>query len=485
MTGTQTTRLDRKKPAVPVDVAPEEGPPAGVRAHRPWWRSKRGIGVLIASIAVVVIAAVAVAFVAQANAKPVADPVAVTVPVALSDAKAPAGLKIGIVLTLGQDTVEGAEWATAAQGAEVAKYRLGLGGSKVDLVVEDDHGTSSGADDAIANLVKKKVSGIVVASSGAHVADAVHAAGKVGIPTLLPYSPLPEAAPQGVWSLAPSDTALASAMNKAIDRFSHTILLNVGGGAPSGLHVSETVQSQGSDLSSLAAEVATRTGADPTANGAYTGGQDQTPASEEANAPQADAVVVAGAPARMAELVAALQSRQVTVPILLTPGATSPTFAQTLAAKGGTVSSELRTFSANAGDSTALGRDNTARAMSAFLQALAQVAEDSDATNLTVDAPFSRVAPWADTRAHDAVLALVHAAAAAGSTDPSHVRDRLSSEKVGAGNGIAGPPLDFGNAGADDAAVRLLYATGQSLGLRPRAADALALAWFPEPAASH
>lgn len=444
----------------------------GDSTHRAGW--------LIAAVAVVAATAFVVVAATRSGVQPAADPVAVTVPVALSESKAPAGLKIGLVLTLGQDA-EGAEWASAAQGAEVAKYRLGLGGTKISYIVEDDHGTAAGANDAVATLAKADVSGIVVASSGSHIDSAVSAAAKAGIPTVLPYSPLPEGAPMGTWSLAPTNAAVVAAMNNSIDQFSHTILLNAGGGAPAGLRTAETMQPQDSDLNALAAAAASRTGADPAANGAYAGGATSTPAAADAPSVKADALVVAGSPARIAELVAALQARQVTVPILLAPAAASSTFAQTLSEKGGTVSSQLRTFGTSAGDSTALGRDNDARAMSAFLQALGQLAGDGNATNLTKDAAFAQVAPGADARAHDAVLAFVHAAALAGSDDPARIRDRLSDVQVGAGNGIAGAPLDFSTSTLNNAPVQMMYATGQSLGLRPVAKDASTLSWFPEP----
>jgi len=418
----------------------------------------------------------------QANARPTPEAVTVTVPVALSDVEVPPGTKVGIVLTLGQGA-EGSEWAEAAQGAEIAKYRLDLGGTEIGLAVEDDHGTASGARDAVTALAKKGVAGIVLASAGPHLADAVDAASEAGVPVLLPYAPLPADAPKGAWSFAPTDTALVTAMNDALDRYARPVLLNVGGSVPDGLHVAETMEAQGADLAVLATAAAAGTGADLTANGAYVGGQEQPPASSSpgGNQPKVDVLVIAGAPTRMAEMVALLQARQVTVPIMLTPAASSPAFAQTLTAKGGTASSTLRTFGLNTGDSAALGRTDDARAMSAFLQALTQFSADGNATNLTGDAAFAQVAPWADTRAHDAVLALAHAAASAGDSDPSRVSGSIGGMRIGAGSGVAGPTLDFSAREAATGTVQTLYATGQSLGLRPAAADVPELTWFPEP----
>ena len=89
----------------------------------------------------------------------------------------------------------------------------------------------------------------------------------------------------------------------------------------------------------------------------------------------------------------------------------------------------------------------------------------------------------ADTRSHDAVVALVTAAAKAGSSDPAAVTKALSGLTVTHADGLAGPDLHLGAAGtlADDD-VHALQASTQDPGLRPAAAAAEPrLFWFSAP----
>ena len=58
---------------------------------------------------------------------------------------------------------------------------------------------------------------------------------------------------------------------------------------------------------------------------------------------------------------------------------------------------------------------------------------------------------------HDAVVALVRAAAVAGSADPAKVWEAIPGLRLGTADGLAGPPLDFASTVAvpDDAVVTL------------------------------
>src|SRR5699024_10733902 len=137
------------------------------------------------------------------------------------------------------------------------------------------------------------------------------------------------------------------------------------------------------DTDDFSEDIALRTGADPYANGAYTGGgeDDQAPAPVIDN--PADVVVVSGPPVLQAHVVFALQSGNVSVPIVLTEDAVSPRFDQTLIELGGTVSSNLRTVGSTWDDGTALGTSGQSRAMSAFLTATRQFAEGESVMSLS------------------------------------------------------------------------------------------------------
>jgi hypothetical protein len=430
----------------------------------------------IVALAVLVIAVVlaVVVFVVDRNT-PAAEAVPATVPVPIRVAHVPDGTKIGVVVTLGDG--EGSEWDEAAQGALVAAKRLTLGGTDVELVTRNDGGSTSGAKRAVQQLADAGVAGIVVASSGAHVSAALDAASEAGVPVVLPYA----GGGDGSWSTAPSPSSVSAAMQRAIRGADAPLLVDLGGGAPSGIRFAHVVTADSAaDDSALATTVAERTGAtststDPSAD-ATAAPTDGAPAE-----PDSDAVVVSGSAARQGAFVAALQSADVTVPVVLTPQATSPAFGTALAAADGSLSGTFVSAGVATDDARALTSDAQGRAMSAFLGGVRVLADDADAQNLTADQPFSAVAWAADSRSHDAVVALVRAVGAARSDEPSAVADSLSALRLDAGDGIAGPALDFRQQQALRTDATVLAASSQTLGLRPTTTEpASALVWFQD-----
>ena len=65
---------------------------------------------------------------------------------------------IGVVVSLTSAPGEGAQWNQAAEGAQVAAYRYGLGDVDVTIVPRDDHGTAKGAEQAVRELADEGVS---------------------------------------------------------------------------------------------------------------------------------------------------------------------------------------------------------------------------------------------------------------------------------------------------------------------------------------
>lgn len=424
---------------------------------------------LLIGLAVLLVAAVVAAVLTfRAMSAEPAEAVPATVPVPVTVAHVPARTSIGIVVTLGDG--EGSEWDQAAQGAVVAQRRLELGGTRVQLVTRNDSGTTAGARAAVEQLVRQGVAGIVVASSGAHVAAAAAAASDAGVPVVMPYA----AHTDDAWSTAPSTQSLATAMQQALGGAGSPLLVDLGGGAPAGLRVAHVLTAGDTDLTALATTVAERTGA------VQPSSDDTTDDTDAAPAVDSDAVVVSGSAARQGTFVAALQAADVTVPVVLSPDATSPAFGASLTTAGGSVSGTFRTVGVATDDATALNAAAAGRSMSAFLGAVRGVAKDPDAKNLTGDQPFSAVAAAADSRSHDAVIALVHAVGAARSTTPEAVTDALAKASLGVGDGLAGPALDFGDPQALATGATVLASSAQALGLRPTATSASALVWFED-----
>lgn len=420
--------------------------PATSRHRRP---------LLLVGIAVLLVAAVVAAvltFRAIGSSSP-AEAVSATVPVAIAVAHVPATTKIGVVVTLGDG--EGAEWNDAAQGALVAERRLALGGTDITLVTKNDGGTTAGAEAAVASLAKSGVAGIVIASSGAHVSGALTAAAARDIPVVLPYAP----AGKDSWSTAPAADSVSDAMTAALGGARSPLLVDLGGGAPAGLRIAHVLDADDTaDTAALARTVAERTGATSA---------DADTDEGKADTADSDAVVVSGSADRQGALVAALQAVDVTVPVVLTPDATSPAFGAALADAGGSLSGSFRTVGVATDDASALESDAGGRAMSAFLGGVRVLASDEHAENLTGDQPFRAVASAADSRSHDAVVALVRAVGRARSTEPAGVTDALAALDLGSGAGIAGPALDFTRQQALGAPATVLAASAQQLGLRP------------------
>ncbi|WP_187977396.1 ABC transporter substrate-binding protein [Mycetocola sp. JXN-3] len=435
-------------------------------------RSTR-LTLIAGAVAVVLAGSAGIVWAVNANHGSEDAAVAATVPVALKVSGVPQDAPIGVIVTLGANPVGGAEWQTAAQGAAVAERRLQLGGTKIKLITVNDKGTTEGARDAVAQLAKDSVAGIVFASAGVHTRAGVDAARSAGIPTLLPYSSDPITTVGLTWRTGPDNAEFVNAINAAAGKAKRPLLISAEGSPLNKVsHVDNIYIAPDTDTTVLAADIALRAGMAPTvvAEG------EPTPAPVEN---PADAVIINAPPAQQAQIVRAIQAANISLPLVLSPGATSPAFPAALRTADGTVTGRLLTVGANTGDAVALDRGAAGRSMSAFLAGVRVLAADGSAQNLTGDQPFSAVAAAADSRSHDAVIALVRAIEKAGSVEPAKVAEALRTLKLGAAEGIAGPTLDFEKPAAFTGSVTGLHASTDDLGLRPSVDGAVATVWYP------
>lgn len=432
------------------------------------------------AIGVILIVAASVAVIMlRPDPEPEIEPVTVSVPIEITDVSIPDGSSIGIVLTHG--SAEGSQWGQAAQGAVVAHQRLARDGVDLPLVVESDSGTVDGALRAISTLVDQGVSGIVYASSGEHVIEALESL-ELEVPVILPYQSAPLGA-ANVWSLAPTDAAVAGSFDDALESYENPLYLNAGNAIPGGDDEENVIEYDVSGIGDVATDVALLVGANPNAYGTYTGDEDDD--GDDAQASEItqvhDVIVVGGDAVQLAHAGYELQSRDVGVPILLGPDAVSPAFASTLRSLGGTVAPNWRTVGADWSDAVALETSDEGRAMSAFLAAIRQFASDDELNNLTEDALFSTVANSADVRSHDAVVILARAIDAAQGGSANDVAGAVAGLSLGAADGIAGPHPDLSSPDSLTHSV-LLYASNQKLGLRSGSDESEeALFWSPVP----
>jgi ABC-type branched-subunit amino acid transport system substrate-binding protein len=440
----------------------------------------RLVTLVLAGVAVVVVAAIVLTVTLTRPKEALRpDAVAATVPVALKAEGLPKDVAVGVVLTLGQSGEPGSEYNRAAQGAVVAAQRFAQGGETVALRAQNDKGTEEGARAAVHALSEQGVSGIVVASTGPQARAAAKTAEELGLPAILPYTD-PSDPAQSTWTTKPSGAAIEAALRTALNSRTRVLLVTDSGHVPASVQISQTLNLQDfEEVTGLAQEAAILTGDQlrPPAKDAPAGAEGTRVAEP------ADAVVVSAAtPQRQARLVQALQSRDVSVPLVLPDGATAPSFASTLSELDGSASGQLVSVALAGGDASALQQDAQGRAMSAFLSAVRLAAGDPEIKNLTEDAAFSADAWAADPASHDAVVALVRAAALAGSGDPSKVGAALRTMSFGPGEGLAGPALDFSHSLALTAEAIPVYASPQDLGLRPPDENAPRLVWVPAPA---
>ncbi len=366
-------------------------------------------------------------------------------------------LRVGLLVTLRSDPGQGQDLVGAAEGAAVAAYRLRLGGADVELEVVDDQGTSQGADAAVEELLDAGVSGIVAATRGDHLDDALVRATGAGTPVLLPYDRSGDL-PVGAFATGPDaasiDKALLAGMR--VDGLSRPYVLSADDVRVDGVG-SADAGPVGGDLDATVERV----------GAAFDEGR-------------VDSVLVAAAASTQARVVAALQGAAPDVPVVLSPEALSPAFAAGLDEASATTAGAFLSAGTDAGDATTLAPSERAESVSAYFAALRLAAGDPDLTDLFASAPFSDVAAAADTASHDAVLALAAAAEAAGSLEPGEVLSALSGLQVDGRHGLAGPGLDFGS----DQALRgdsvvALRATGQDPGVRPAASGGEPrLYWF-------
>ncbi|WP_168216886.1 ABC transporter substrate-binding protein [Cellulomonas sp. Y8] len=382
-------------------------------------------------------------------------------------AEIPATVRLGVLVP----PLEGAgsEFRPLVEGAQVAAYRFGLGGHRVELRVALDDGTADGALRSMHALLAERVAGVVLASPGSHTVAALAAADDAATAVVLPYGAAAGVAP-GAWSVAPSPGAVAARVHDALDGLAASTPYRVAAadrpdpgpgdapdddvppGAPSRTGTPE-------DPAATAAEIVTLL--------------DQR---------LVDAVVVDAPAVDQAALVVALQgllgTRQ--LPVVLTPEALTPVFGDKLAAAG-TSGGRLVGIGTDTQDHTALTGSGEGSRTAAFLAAVRLAAGDPGCRNVYDDDACGAGVPRADAASHDAALALVRAVDRAGSDEPARVREALGGLQLGRADGLAGPDLDFRSAQAlADADVVLLQASTSDAGVRPAAPDGsrAALSWF-------
>ncbi|WP_263120490.1 hypothetical protein [Cellulomonas sp. RIT-PI-Y] len=363
-------------------------------------------------------------------------------------------IRIGVLVPPVEGT--GSAFRSMVEGVRVAGYRFELGGAEIEYAVALDDGTTDGAETAMSSLLDSGVVGVVMATQGDHLTQALSVADGAETAVLLPYSTWDG---DGVWSLAPSAQAVVGQVESAL--------------AEAEAERPYVVVAEGRTLDLDAARTGTLADVSATAGEIVMALESR----------EIDSVVIDGPAAQQAAMVVALQgglgSRQ--LPIVLTPEALTPMFGD-IVSRNGTTAGWMYSVGTESGDHVAAAESEQGGQAAVFFSALRLAAGDLSCENIYSDDVCAVGVPRADVASHDATVALTRAAEAAGSTDPAEVRTALSGLVLDHENGLVGPVLDFGRSQAlSDEDVVVLHASTSDPGVRPLAPDGAAAAsvfWF-------
>lgn len=412
------------------------------------------IGIPVALL--LLITAIAIAGILRVKADEKDEAVAVTVPVELNVDGNVKGSSYGLMVTIGNENAQGSQWNQAASGAKVALERFNRSGADLHLVTEDDRGTDEGARQAVENLVAQKVSGIVISSSGDHVQAAVQAAKERNIPVILPY----ENSIDDARSLQPSTESLNDVLSAEHPGGKGIIRIDQEGFAGIDVPAERTLSVNGfTDINTFS----------------------QSLVKDTAEAGSDTVVFVDASAYQEAKLTRALQEAGLKTQIVLGPQATSPAFNDVFMKDNQSTVINAQSIGFNAGDSVALQSDGQGRSMSAYLQMVKILSESKDAMSVMGDQKFSDVAASADSRSHDALVALVRATEHAESIAPQDVKASLNDLKLSSADGIASADMDFAQHHVIQDAPLLLSANAGDVEMRVADANAPSyLVWFAQ-----
>ncbi|MBV7363083.1 ABC transporter substrate-binding protein [Actinomycetaceae bacterium TAE3-ERU4] len=353
---------------------------------------------------------------------------------------APATVELGVIVSYTEDAAEGAGWNLLGEGANVARWRIGLSGKTVNLRVVSDKGTNKGAEAAVAKLKADGVSGIVALTRGAHAQDLAQATSKAGIPTIFPYaSPFPNS-PKDVWTMGPSVDEINSLVARGMLTFKcdNPVVVRKEGASSLGV--------KGANVSYAA------------------GGESQAAqqVTQILSGTKSGCVVASADSQSLANLVSALRGQGVNEGIIASADAVNPLFAKTLA-KDASSTGQLLAIAKPSVEMTSLQRDSQGIVAGVYKQATMLMSRDGDLKSLDGTTPFAQVASEADSSSHDAVVALVTAVARAGSADSQKVAQTLKAMKLESKDNIVDGPLDFVNSGIVNWSNRaLVHATSSN-----------------------
>lgn len=366
----------------------------------------------------------------------------------------PRDFKVGLIYSLTEDPNVETSWLDAAEGAQVAAYRIDPKGEDIAFYTQNDHGTEDGAQRAVDALTSEGVSGIIVATSGAHVQTIADAASAKKVPTIFLYDG--DVNGESSWTFAPSSKRNFDALATALTEHSYTnpIVFDSEENLSDLTSVKYYPFDVSTDLAELAQEVA----------GLLEAGT------------HADSIVISGNSAAQLALIQELQTRAITLPVLLTSQAAAPEFSEGLV-DFGINDGNFETVGVQSVDILALESDSAGERAASFFTAI-RLMNDSSRMNLLNELPFHDVISNADGLSHDALVSLAHAADNAGSSDAEKVLAALKGANLTGQDGLVTGSLNFTQTTPNADLLGVVRMTMQSPGLRD--GSEASTYWFAE-----
>lgn len=190
----------------------------------------------------------------------------------------------------------------------------------------------------------------------------------------------------------------------------------------------------------------------------------------------ADSIIIAGNSAAQLALIQELQTRAITLPVLLTSQAASPDFSDGLA-DFGINDGNFETVGVQSVDMLALASDRPGEHATPFFTAL-RLMNDGNRKNLLNEQQFGDVVTYADGISHDTLVSLARAAESARSSDAQDVLEALKESSWSLDDGLVTGAADFTKDIPNTNSLGIVRMTMQNLGLRD--ASETSTYWFAE-----
>ncbi len=328
----------------------------------------------------------------------------------------PDDLIIGVVVSYTEEVSEGLGWDKNGEGVSVARWRLEKSGMEITLGVVSDNGTEEGARSAVSQLAEDGAGAIIALTTGDHTRALAEAVAESGIPVIFPYEPRFETeADAWFYNLSPEE--MAGMMIEQAETL----------GCSSSLLISDD------ELFSAYVTLAIDSGSDFRIATSYviTADNERSERGTEkiveylveyyqTNQEYLECVMLDASGTDVATLITGMRSSGIDVPIITTNEAQNYTLNEAML---NSYSLLGEVYSVGVADNVSLAAESSQIGDKAgvFNYAITLMKGKTGVASLSTDADFSEYGDYADLASHDALIAVVQAAANAQDASPEAI----------------------------------------------------------------